>query len=177
MLNSAILIKVKQRLNKLASNDYDNIESWQIIEAFNKAQVDWCRRNLHGSNTRQEGDEQSTRRIDDLQKLLVSISLGMDNRQTYYESNNFPADYLQWKRLSAKAKNSCCKDPKTMVIYLGEQANVDQLLRDKNKQPSYEWGETFATISGNAIQIYTNNTFEISEATLWYYRQPTHIVC
>ena len=175
MLNSAILIKVKQRLNKLASNDYDNIESWQIIEAFNKAQVDWCRRNLHGSNTRQEGDEQSTRRIDDLQKLLVSISLGMDNRQTYYESNNFPADYLQWKRLSAKAKNSCCKDPKTMVIYLGEQANVDQLLRDKNKQPSYEWGETFATISGNAIQIYTNNTFEISEATLWYYRQPTHI--
>ena len=175
MLNSAILIKVKQRLNKLASNDYDNIESWQIIEAFNKAQVDWCRRNLHGTNTRQEGDEQSTRRIDDLQKLLVSISLGMDNRQTYYESNNFPADYLQWKRLSAKAKNSCCKDPKTMVIYLGEQANVDQLLRDKNKQPSYEWGETFATISGNAIQIYTNNTFEISEATLWYYRQPTHI--
>jgi len=175
MLNSAILIKVKQRLNKLASNDYDNIESWQIIEAFNKAQVDWCRRNLHGMNTKQEGDEQSTRRIDDLQKLLVSISLGMDNRQTYYESNNFPADYLQWKRLSAKAKNSCCKDPKTMVIYLGEQANVDQLLRDKNKQPSYEWGETFATISGNAIQIYTNNTFEISEATLWYYRQPTHI--
>jgi hypothetical protein len=175
MLNSTILIKVKNRLNKLASNDYDNIESWQIIEAFNKAQVDWCRRNLHGMNTRQEGDEQSTRRIDDLQKLLVSISLGMDNRQTYYESNNFPADYLQWKRLSAKAKNSCCKDPKTMVIYLGEQANVDQLLRDKNKQPSYEWGETFATISGNAIQIYTNNTFEISEATLWYYRQPTHI--
>ena len=175
MLNSAILIKVKQRLNKLASNDYDNIESWQIIEAFNKAQVDWCRRNLHGMNTRQEGDEQSTRRIDDLQKLLVSISLGMDNRQTYYESNNFPADYLQWKRLSAKAKNSCCKDPKTMVIYLGEQANVDQLLRDKNKQPSYEWGETFATISGNAIQIYTNNTFELTEATLWYYRQPTHI--
>jgi len=175
MLNSTILIKVKQRLNKLSSNDYDNIESWQIIEAFNKAQVDWCRRNLHGTNTRQEGDEQSTRRIDDLQKLLVSISLGMDNRQTYYESNNFPADYLQWKRLSAKAKNSCCKDPKTMVIYLGEQANVDQLLRDKNKQPSYEWGETFATISGNAIQIYTNNTFELTEATLWYYRQPIHI--
>jgi hypothetical protein len=175
MLNSAILIKVKQRLNKLASNDYDNIESWQIIEAFNKAQVDWCRRNLHGTNTRQEGDEQSTRRIDDLQKLLVSISLGLNNLQTYYESNNFPADYLQWKRLSAKAKNSCCKDPKTMVIYLGEQANVDQLLRDKNKQPSYEWGETFATISGNAIQIYTNNTFELTEATLWYYRQPIRI--
>ena len=62
MLNSTILLKVKQRLNKLASNDYDNIQDWQIVEAFNKGQVDWCRRNLHGTNLKQEGDEQSTAR-------------------------------------------------------------------------------------------------------------------
>ena len=84
MLNQAILIKVKQRLNKLSSNDYDNIESWQIIEAFNKGQVDWCRRNLHGVNTKQEGDEQSTRRIDDLQVLLSTVILNMTNRQTFF---------------------------------------------------------------------------------------------
>ena len=56
MLNSTILIKVKQRLNKLDSQDYINVEAWQILEAFNKAQVDWCRRNLHGTNTTKEGD-------------------------------------------------------------------------------------------------------------------------
>lgn len=175
MLNSTILIKVKQRLNKLSSNDYDNIESWQIIEAFNKAQVDWCRRNLHGINQKQEGDEQSTRRIDDLQKLLTKTPLSMKKEDTYYESINFPINYLQWKRVSAKAKTDCCPNPKTMVIYLGEQANVEQLLRDKNKQPSYEWGETFATLSDNKLQIYTNNTFEIAEAILHYYRQPLRI--
>ena len=175
MLNSAILIKVKQRLNKLSSNDYDNFEDWQIIEAFNKAQVDWCRRNLHGVNQKMEGDEQSTRRIDDLQKLLTTTSLVMENRQTYYESTNFPQDYLQFKRISVKAKNDCCKDPKNMVVYLGEQANVDQLLRDKNKQPSYEWGETFATMSGNAVQVYTNKTFDVAETILHYYRQPIRI--
>jgi hypothetical protein len=175
MLNSAILIKVKQRLNKLSSNDYDNIESWAIIEAFNKGQVDWCRRNLHGVNTKQEGDEQSTRRIDDLQVLLSTVLLNMNNRQTYYESVNFPADYLQWKRISTKAKSDCCPNPKPMVVYLGEVANVDELLRDKNKKPSFEWAETFATISNNQIQVYTNQEFDVVQTTLYYYRQPRHI--
>ena len=62
-----------QRLNKLASNDYDNIECWQIIEAFNKAQIEWCRRQLHGNNMYKEGDEMHLRRrIDDLQLLLTN---------------------------------------------------------------------------------------------------------
>lgn len=175
MLNSAILIKVKQRLNKLASNDYDNIQDWQIVEAFNKGQVDWCRRNLHGTNTKQEGDEQSTRRIDDLQVLLVSTSLIMNNKQTYYESTNFPTDYLQFKRLATQAVKECCPTPKNMVVYLAEAANVDQLLRDKNKQPSYEWGETFAVLANNAVDLYTNNEFTPINTTLHYYRQPIHI--
>ena len=38
MLTSTILLKVQERLNKLASNDYDNIQNWQIVEAFNKGQ-------------------------------------------------------------------------------------------------------------------------------------------
>lgn len=175
MLNSAILIKVKQRLNKLSSNDYDNFEDWQVIEAFNKAQSDWCRRNLHGLNVKQEGDEQSTRRIDDLQKLLVSTTLNMNNKQTYYESVNFPADYLQWKRLSTKATSDCCPDPKPMVVYLAEEANRDELLRDKNKQPNFEWGETFATVLNNKIRIYTNGLFTPVETELFYYKQPTRI--
>lgn len=175
MLNSAILIKVKQRLNKLASNDYDNIETWQIIEAFDKGQVDWCRRNLHGLNIVKEGDEQSTRRIDDLQILLTQFTLNMNNKQTYYESVNFPPDYLQWKRISAGATSDCCPDPKPMVIYLAEAANVDTLLRDKNKQPSFEWGETFCVMSNNSVKIYTNGLFKPVNVVFYYYRQPRKI--
>jgi len=174
MLNSAIFIKVKERLNKLDSSDYDNIEPWQIIEAFNKGQVDWCRRNLHGTNLKQEGDEQSTRRIDDLEVLLVSIPFILNNRVTYFEGDK-PGNYLQWKRVSAKATKECCTKPKPLVIYLAEQGNLDELLRDKNKKPSFEWGETFATQKTNKIQIYTNGEFEIKNAEITYYRQPIHI--
>lgn len=175
MLNSTILIKVKQRLNKLASNDYDNIQDWQVIEAFNKGQVDWCRRNLHGLNIVKEGDEQSTRRIDDLQVLLVNTILNMNNKQTYYESVTFPTDYLQWKRVSAGATSECCPDPKPIVIYLAEVANVDELLRDFNKRPDFEFGETFATLSNNNLKIYTNGLFKPVNVTLYYYRQPVRM--
>ena len=56
MNNATLQLKLKQRLNKLDSQDFDNIEPWQMIEAFNKAQVEWCRRNLHGGNMYKEGD-------------------------------------------------------------------------------------------------------------------------
>lgn len=174
MLNSTILIKVRQRLNKLASNDYDNIQDWQVVEAFNKGQSDWCRRNLHGTNAKQEGDEQSTSRIDDLQTLLQRTTLTLSDRGTYFESLDLPTDYLRWKRISIKAKSECCPS-KPMVVYLAEQANRDELLRDKNKQPSLEWGETFAMFENNRIQIYTNGLFNVISPELTYYRQPTKI--
>ena len=58
---------------------------------------------------------------------------------------------------------------------MAEQANVDELLRDKNKQPNYEWGETFATFRGNKLQIYTNELFAIEDVKLTYYRTPRRI--
>ena len=75
MNNDVVRIKIEERLNKLSSSDYDNIECWQIIEAFNKAQIEWVRRQLHGGNIYKEGDEMSKRRVDDLQILLNELTL------------------------------------------------------------------------------------------------------
>jgi hypothetical protein len=62
-----------------------------------------------------------------------------------------------------------------MTVYLAEEGNLNQLLRDKAKQPSFEWAETFATLKGNRVNIYTNNDFGIDTAALIYYRQPRKI--
>ena len=91
MDNSTVQLKLKQRLNKLSSNDYDNIESWQIAEAFNKAQVEWSRRQLHGGNMYKEGDEFSKRRIDDMQVLLRELPLTGTQNDTYFQT--FPCTY------------------------------------------------------------------------------------
>ena len=173
MLNSTITIKMKQRLNKLDSNDYDNIECWQVVEAFNKAQIEWARRQLHGINQVREGDEQSTRRKDDLQILLQTFNLNLANKEYYYTSL-LPIEYLQWKRVDVFAKKDCC-DKRRMTVYLAEEGNLNQLLRDKAKQPNFEWAETFATLKGGSVNIYTNNEFTIQSADLIYYRQPIKI--
>jgi len=173
MLNSTITIKMKQRLNKLDSQDYDNIECWQVVESFNKAQVEWARRQLHGINPVREGDEQSTRRKDDLQALLVTNALSLQDKDYYYRTT-IPGDYLQWKRVDVFAQKGCC-DKRRMTVYLAEEGNLNQLLRDKAKQPNFEWAETFATLKGNGVNIYTNNDFDISQADLVYYRQPIKI--
>jgi hypothetical protein len=175
MNNTLIQLKIKQRLNKLASSDYDNLECWQMVEAFNKGQVSWCRRQLHGLNVKKMGDEQSKAKIDDLQILLTEEDISLVNRGLFDESNILPSNYFEWKRLSAKGFNECCDDSKPMVIYLAEEANVDELLRDKNKQPNFEWGETFCTLQGNKVRIYTNDKFILENPILTYYRQPRRI--
>jgi hypothetical protein len=174
MLNSTITVKIKQRLNKLDSQDYDNIECWQVVEAFNKAQVEWSRRQLHGINIVKEGDEQSTRRKDDLQVLLYKTVLSGITDKGDYSFLSIPQDYLQWKRVDVYAQRDCC-DKRRMVVYLAEEGNVSVLLRDKLKQPSFEWAETFATLIDDRINVYTNNDFNISEVDLTYYRQPRKI--
>lgn len=173
MLNSTIVIKIKQRINKLDSQDYDNIECWSIVEAFNKAQVEWARRQLHGINITKEGDEGSTRRKDDLQILLNNTDLSLTNKDIYYAAP-LPEDYLQWKRLDVYANHDCC-NKRRMTVYLAEEENVNLLLRDASKQPNFEWAETFATLIGGKVNVYTNNVFEIESADIIYYRQPIKI--
>jgi len=96
------------------------------------------------------------------------------NKTTYYETSDLPSDYFQWNRVSIYGKDDCCDDRK-FVTYLAEKTNVDELLRDKNKKPSFEWGETFCTLSDNKIQIYTNGEFQVTRAVLSYYRFPVRI--
>jgi len=172
MLNETLQIKLKQRLNKLSSNDFDNIENWQILEAFNKAQIEWARRQLHGNNIYKEGDELSKRRVDDLQILLEELDLTGVETDRYLETDNFPVDtYLEYKRVSTKATNDCCSDARSMTVYLAEEANVELIYRDELKRPDFEWGETFCTLIGNTIRIYRRD-FTIVEPVLTYYRKP-----
>jgi hypothetical protein len=145
-----------------------------VVEAFNKAQVEWSRRQLHGINIVKEGDEQSTRRKDDLQVLLYKTVLSGITDKGDYSFLSIPQDYLQWKRVDVYAQRDCC-DKRRMVVYLAEEGNVSVLLRDKLKQPSFEWAETFATLIDDRINVYTNNDFNISEVDLTYYRQPRKI--
>lgn len=178
MNNTTIQLKVKERLNKLDSKDYDNLQCWQIVEAFNKGMVELCRENTRGINITREGDSQSISRIDDLQVLLTTTpKLVLIDQGIYYQTKvtDWPKDYLRYNGIDATIVRDCCEEPKAVNFYLGEEANTTIYLRDSNKKPSYEWGESFLTITGNKLNLYHDKQFEINEAFFTYYKQPRRI--
>ena len=168
MNNNLLQLKIKQRLNKMSSNDYDSFECWMIVEAFNKIQNDWVREEAAKGET----DSQS---VDDLQIIIKEHDLVGSNKPTYYESESLPGDYYAGKRVSAKGVTNDCKHPRKFIIYDGEESNLDTLIRDVNRCPSFEWAETFKTHIGNRIRIHTNGKFDIVEPILTYYRSPRQI--
>ena len=174
MRNTLLRIKFQQRLNKLASFDYDNLECWQIAEAFNKAQREWFRRQVYGINLRKEGTEQSLGLIDDLQKFVTTIDLKGENKQVFFESTAIPDDYSYFIKIAITGNQRDCKD-RHFKVYLAEEANADLLLTDPFKGPSFEWSETFATMHANTFKIYTNDEFHVETVTLSYYRKPLDI--
>lgn len=175
MNNQLLQVKVTQRLNKLSSSDYQNIECWMTAEAFNKALDQWVTRQIEGSNPSKNTAEGSIRSIDKLNIILTEAPLTMVNSGDYWEAP-LPADYNDWSRVSAKAtsKDECCP-PRRLKIYLGEEADLDNVMLDKNKRPSYDWAETFGTVIGGKVRIYTNDCFNLVTPFLTYYRKPRHI--
>lgn len=168
-----LLIKIRLRVNKLDSQDYENIPVWQILETYNRAQLLFARKNLHGGNIYREGDEKSKRRIDDFNKLLKEVSLPVVTKDKYVVISK-PNDYMVFKRVSIKACKGECVDD-NFSVYLAEESNVDILLGNKLYSPSFNWRETFCTITEEGIKIYHNNDFDIQEARLIYYRYPVTV--
>lgn len=173
MNNNLFQIKIKQRLNKLASLDYDNLECWQVQEAANKAQLEWTRRQLYAINVRKEGAEQSSGLIDDLQKLMKHELLNTQDKGIFHQAD-IPTDYLHYVRTDVFAKQECCP-ARRMTVYEVEEANISIILDSKDKQPNFEWAETVCTRMNNKLKVYTNNEFDITECHLIYFRKPQEI--
>mgnify|MGYP000153062302 CR=1 FL=1 len=102
----------------------------------------------------------------------IELSLTGNVFPDYFETDNFPVDtYLEFKKVTTQAKDDCCT-PRSMTVYLAEEANVSLILRDPLKNPDFEWGETFCTMLNNTIRIYRNSNFNIVNPVLTYYEKP-----
>lgn len=167
MTISQVSAKIDLRLNKSASGDYDNIWSYVKEEAFTKGTLEWVRRQIHGKNQTQEGDEESTMRVDDLQILLKVDSLNVRDKGLFAQTDKLPTDYIYYKRLTPIVSKGRCEGVK-MKSHLKEEANVDDIIQ----LPSFKFEETFHTFINNRIHVYHNRDFKVDKAELTYYRLP-----
>lgn len=159
--------KMDLRMNKSASGDYDNLWSYVKEEAFSKGINEWVRRQVHGKNQTQEGDEESRMRVDDLQVLLKTDVISSRKKGLYNQTDRFPADYLYFKRLTPIVSKGNCESVR-IKSHLREEANVDDLAN----LPSFDFEETFHTIINNRAHVYHNDDFKIEKIEITYYRKP-----
>jgi hypothetical protein len=167
MTLSQISAKIDIRLNKEASADYDNLWSYVKQEAFNKAINEWVRRQVHGMNMKQEGDEETTMRVDDLQILLKIDNLTIRDKGEYVQTNKLPSDYMFFKRLTPIVSKGNCEGVR-IKSHLKEEANVDDL----RMVPSFKFEETFHTLIANRAHVYHMKDFTVDKVELTYYRKP-----
>ena len=160
-------LKLDLRLNKSANNEYDAIWSDVKEEVANKALLEWVRRQIRGKNQTQEGDEETTARVDDLQVLLKSEILKVTKKDRFFETEKIPSDYLYYKRLTPTVKKGEC-DSIEIKSYFSEEANVDD---NSPMSPSFEFEETFHTMIGNKFRVYFDD-FTVEKVKLTYYRRP-----
>ena len=173
MDNNTLQLKFKQRLNKLSSFDYDNISCWEVAESFNKAQIEWVRRQVLGANQRKQGDASSDIFIDDLQKLLSDVPLKGKEIENYFETEEVPENYLYRELLRVNFNKDCC-DNSPAKVFLADSENLDDLLVDPERKPSFEWMETFCIMINNKFRIYFDD-FHIIDPVLYYYRKPRKV--
>lgn len=152
------------RLNKFGTNANQNVDLPQFVALINKAQIHWV-------ESRFKVLERDMTRVDELRVLLKDYKQGSAPnpvKVSNYYKWKLPSDYLHTVRLSGVT--SCGP----IYIKPVEEGNVNALLSSAFTQPSAEWEETFATIFGDSIRIYTSG-FLITDLHLNYLRVPREV--
>lgn len=147
------------RLDKLGTNASQNIGLPQFVALINKAQLHWA-------EARIKAVEDTTTRVDELQKLLSDYS-STGTVQENFCKVKLPADYFHRSRVYSKVKE--CEG----VVHgkFVEEGNIGTLLQGAFTKPSAAWEETLVTVFKDHLRIYLDG-FTLGETHLKYYRLP-----
>jgi len=178
----SLLYKIDQRLNKLSANSHQRIQTEDKILALNEAQIKLIKQKLDGiSIVSRLGGDSFKKRYEDLQILVEDYK---EHPLTLKESdpilNQWSASledldptymfYVDSYFLASKGK---CKDRIIWTnVELARHGDTQFLLNNDHYKPSFEYKETFSSVSTNKISIFTDGIFIPSQLYLMYIRYP-----
>jgi len=181
----SLLYKIDQKLNKLSTNEHQQIQLEDKILALNEAQIKLIKIKFDGQNSSLglglDGDK---KRYEDLQKLIENYSdHELDLTEVDKKLNQWSADltsltpaYMFYVDCYITADKGKCKD---RIIYLNrdltKHADLSVLLNNSNYKPSFEYQETFNYIASDSISIFTDGTFTPKKLYISYMRYPKWI--
>ena len=181
----SLLYKIDQKLNKLSTNEHQQIQLEDKILALNEAQIKLIKQKIDGESTISGlGLDAFKKRYDDLQKLVESyhnhaLSLELvDTKLNKWSASlaDLSPAYMFYIDSYILADKDKCKD---RVIWVNrdllKHGDISLLLNNTHYKPSFEYQETFNTISSDQISIYTDGTFTPTKLYIAYMRYPKYI--
>jgi hypothetical protein len=181
----SLLYKIDQRLNKLSTNDHQQIQLEDKILALNEAQIKLIKQKVDGQSTNSGmGLDSFKKRYEDLQSLVIGYNnQPLDLHLSNVELNQWAANlhqlvpkYMFYVDSYVLADKGRCKDRKIWINRdLAKHSDLQYCLNNTHYKPSFEYQETFNFISSDEISIFTDGTFTPSKIYIMYMRYPQYI--
>mgnify|MGYP006268434625 CR=1 FL=1 len=181
----SLLYKIDQRLNKLSTNDHQQIQLEDKILALNEAQIKLIKQKVDGQSTNSGlGMDAFKKRYEDLQSLVVSynnqpLKLNVKNKQLNQWAaglHQLVPKYMFYIDSYVLADKGRCKDRKIWINRdMAKHSDLQFILNNDHYKPSFEYQETFNFLSSDEISIFTDGTFTPSDIYISYMRYPVYI--
>jgi hypothetical protein len=181
----SLLYKIDQRLNKLSTNDHQQIQLEDKILALNEAQIKLIKQKVDGFSTLSGlGLDSFKKRYEDLQSLVVTynnqpLDLYVKNaelNQWTAKLHTLDPKYMFYVDSYILADKGRCKDRKIWINRdLAKHSDLQFLLNNTHYRPSFEYQETFNFISSDEISVFTDGTFTPTNIYISYMRYPQYI--
>jgi hypothetical protein len=181
----SLLYKIDQRLNKLSTNEHQQIQLEDKILALNEAQIKLIKQKVDGfSVVSGLGLDSFKKRYEDLQSLIVGynnqpLDLAIKNpqlNQWFASLNVLNPKYMFYIDSYVLADKGKCKDRQIWINRdLSKHGDTSLLLNNVHYKPSFEYQETFNFVSSDEISVFTDGTFTPTKLYLAYMRYPVYI--
>jgi len=181
----SLLYKIDQKLNKLSTNDHQQIQLEDKILALNEAQIKLIKQKLDGTPTTSGlGMDAFKKRYEDLERLVEMwedhpLPLTLTNKELNKWTTpieTITPQYMFYVDSYVLADKGRCKNHIIWINQdLAKHGDVQFLLNNSHYKPSFEYQETFNFISSDELSIFTDGTFTPKTLYLSYVRYPVYI--
>ena len=181
----SLLYKIDQKLNKLSTNEHQEIPVEDKILALNEAQIKLIKQKVDGWSTVSGlGLDAFKKRYEDLQSLVETynhqpLTLAIKNaelNQWFANIHLLTPQYMFYIDSYVLADKGRCTDRKIWINRdLAKHGDLQFCLNNTHYKPSFEYQETFNFISSDEISIFTDGTFTPKTINISYMRYPQYI--
>ena len=181
----SLLYKIDQKLNKLSTNEHQQIQLEDKILALNEAQIKLIKQKVDGiSVANGMGMDSFKKRYEDLQSLVMdynhqplSLELKDPNINQWVASvHDLLPKYMFYVDSYLLADKGRCKNRKIWINRdLAKHGDLQFILNNDHYKPSFEYQETFNFLATDEISIFTDGTFTPKNLQIMYMRYPDYI--